>query len=165
MTLASSFFTIWFSLDLVFFIPWTLRARSFPLEDIIPPIWINLSCSFVSESKKVHKEGIFQLEIASLVAWKVDTKIEYSGLNFDRMKIINWSSLFSIPHCLRSKTSDLNLVKNPSMELKLLGLNENNSFSNWCTLISSWTPKRDSSLVHTWFGVVKPSRWKSRLGK
>ena len=129
------------------------------------PIWINLSCPFVSESKNVLKEAIFQLEITSLVTWKVDIKTKYLGLNFDRMERINWSSFFLISHCLINGTHDLNLVKNPSMESKLLGFNENNSFSNWCALISSWTPKRNSSLVHTWFGVVKPSRWKSRLGK
>ena len=50
---------------------------------------INVSFSFLSESKKVHKEGIFQLETTSLVAWKVDTKTEYSRPNLERMEMIN----------------------------------------------------------------------------
>ena len=43
------------------------------------------------------------------------------------MEIINWSSFFLIPHCLRNRTIDLNLVKNPSMESKQIGHNEINS--------------------------------------
>ena len=151
-------------MDLALFLNWTIREWSFTFLDLRSPICINSSFSFVSESNNVLKEGIFQLEITSLVAWKVDTKIYYSWLNFDRMEIINWYYLFSIPHYLRNTTSDLNLVNKTSIESKLLGLNENNSFSNWCALISSCTPKRDSSLVHTWFRVVKPYRWKIRLG-
>ena len=104
---------------------------------------------FVIESKKAHKEGIFQLETTSLVAWNVDTKSEYSGPNLERMERNNCSYFFSIPQCLIIRTSDLNLVKKPSMELKLIVLNENNSFSNWCTLISSCNPKRYLSLLHT----------------
>ena len=89
-------FTICFSLDLVLFLPWIMRVLSFPLEYLRETIWINLSFSFVSESNKVHKEGIFQLETTSLVAWKVDTKNEYSRLNLEKTERINWSSFFSI---------------------------------------------------------------------
>ena len=130
------------------------------LEDLRALIWINFSFSFVSESKNVLKEGIFQFEIEILVAWKVDTKTEYLGPNFDKMERINRSSFLSIPHYFINRRIDLNLVKNTLMESKLLGLNENNSFSNWCALVPSCTPKRDSSLFHTWFRVVKPSRGK-----
>ena len=56
--------------------------------------------------------------------------IGYSGPNFERMSRINGYSFFSIPHFLSKRISDLNLVKNPSMNLKFVGIKEINSFSN-----------------------------------
>ena len=107
------------------------------------------------------RDGILQFRNASLVTWNVERKIEYSIPKFYRMERINFSSFFSIPHCLSKSTSELNLVMNCSMVSNSLSLNDINSFSNWCPLSSSCFSKKDSSLIHNSLGHVQPSRWKS----
>ena len=125
------------------------RCKHMILKVLRVSIWISLTFSWVRESMNASRDGILQFRTLILVAWNVDTKTEYFRPKFDRMERINCSSLFSIPHCLRKSTSDLNLVMNSSMISNSLGLNEINSFSNWCPLRSSFFPKRDSSLIHT----------------
>ena len=126
------------------------------------PIWINFSFSCIKESTKESSEGIFQLGKASLLEWNIEIHTKYSELSLLRMESKFFSSFLYIPHCLHWSTRDLNLVKNCSIDSKLLGCKNTNSFSRMCPRSSYCLLNKLSRFSQDSPGYLKPSRWKRR---
>ena len=103
-------------------------------------------------------EGIVQFGMDSLQEWKLDTKIENSEPSLLIMESTSCSSFFSIPHCLHCMTGDLNFEKSCCIVSKFLGYSAISSFSRIWPLSSSCFPNKDSSLSHTYFGVLNLSK-------
>ena len=154
-----SYLPLFFLLNCSFLVSPAKRAWSG--EALRDPICISLSCSWIRNFVKESSNGIHQLEVVSIPEWKVDMNTGNYGPSLLIIESTNWSSFLRIPHCLHCMTRDLNFEKKCCIVSKLLGRNAITSFSRMWPLISSCFPNKDSSLSHTYFGVLNPSRWKS----
>ena len=133
-------FPLWFPLAYTLFE--YVTNKSWFLEVWITPIWTNLSCSYIKDSGKASREGIFQLGMEALLKWIVETKIDYYEPRFLNTENTSCSSFLSNSHCLHCSTSDLYFVKKCWIDLKLLGCKEMSSFSNIFPWSSYCFPKQ-----------------------